>query len=156
GSNVTNILVSCSPLDEWYTYRHDNLRTGAQPYASALSDPTKVSTLHCVWSWPPDGQCGPGIKQPAAAAFSASPILVNDTVFIGNNNGFFYALDAATGKLKWQYPNSADPALLGGDAQWRQSINSPAAYWDRPSNGAVIFAAQDPSLGPFCPGGDPK
>jgi hypothetical protein len=34
------------PRDEWYTYRYDSMRTGAQPWASALSDPAKVGTLH--------------------------------------------------------------------------------------------------------------
>jgi hypothetical protein len=45
--------------------------------------------------------------------------------------------------------------LRGGDSEWARGIEASAAYWDRPPNGAVIFAAQDPSLGPFCPKGDP-
>jgi outer membrane protein assembly factor BamB len=90
---------------------------------------------------------------PALGAFKASPIVVNDTVFIGNENGYFYALDAATGVPKWQYPKAGDPALLGGETQWRYGIQSSAAYWDRSPNGAVIFAAQDPSLGPVGPHG---
>jgi outer membrane protein assembly factor BamB len=77
--------------DEWYTYRYDSFRTGAQPYASSLSDPSKVGTLAVKWSFPttPNG----------VGAFHASPIVVNDTVFVGNTNGYFYALDAATGAL---------------------------------------------------------
>jgi polyvinyl alcohol dehydrogenase (cytochrome) len=75
---------------------------------------------------------------------------LHHTVFIGDKNGYFYALDAATGGLKWQYPKAGDPPL-----RVTYGIESSAAYWDRPPNGAVIFAAQDPSLGPFRPDGTP-
>jgi len=91
---------------------------------------------------------------PTPSGFSASPIVVNGTVFIGDNDGYFYALDAATGFPRWQFPAGGNSALLGGDSRWRNGINSSAAYWDRAPDGAVIFAAQDPTLGPFCPQGD--
>ena len=144
-------LVTPAPAaqDEWYTYRYNNARTGVQPYASDLSDPAKVGRLAVRWSFPatPNG----------VGAFRASPIVVNDTVFIGSVNGYFYALDAATGALKWQYPTS-DPALIGkeqrkGLPSWRYGIQSSASYWvGSPTvapNGAVIFGAQDPSRGPL-------
>jgi hypothetical protein len=41
--------------DDWYTYRHDSARTGAQPVASDLSDPARISGLHVVAQFPPDG-----------------------------------------------------------------------------------------------------
>jgi len=148
----TALMLNTNPLDEWYTYRHDVLRTGAQPYASALSDPAKVATLSVNsirWTFE---AAVPGVDN----SFKAGPIVANDTVFIGNENGYFYALDAATGKPKWQYPKAGEAALRGGDSDWAHGIESSAAYWNRPPNGAVIFAAQDPSLGPFCPHGDPN
>jgi len=61
--------------------------------------------------------------------FSAAPIVVGDTVFIGNENGFFYALDAATGTLKWQYPPAGEPALLVANNEFKYpGIKSSAAY----------------------------
>jgi outer membrane protein assembly factor BamB len=36
-------------------------------------------------------------------AVSASPAVVDGVVYIGSWDGFFYALDAATGTLKWQF-----------------------------------------------------
>jgi outer membrane protein assembly factor BamB len=96
-----------------------------------------------VWSFTPSFH-----NPTPSGPFTASPIVVNDTVFIGNGNGYFYALAAATGELLWQFP-PGDKPLLGGFDNLRRGIDSPAAYWDRPPNGAVIFAAQDPSLGPF-------
>jgi outer membrane protein assembly factor BamB len=129
-----------SPLDEWYTYRYNNARTGAQPYKSALSDPAKVRTLHVGWTFPLEGAVG---------AFKASPIVVNDTVFIGSVNGYFYALDAA-GKPKWQYPKASDPPLLGSCGQGgngsfgRYGIQSSATYANIEGRNAIIFGAPDP------------
>jgi outer membrane protein assembly factor BamB len=80
-------------------------------------------------------------------AFQASPIVVNDTVFIGGENGYFYALDAASGMLKWQFPKPPAKGLRGSGQNFVYGIGAAAAYWDRPPNGVVIFAAQDPSLG---------
>lgn len=135
--------------DEWPTYRHDNQRTGTQPFASNLSlVGVGGRNLQIEWAFPTTAN---GI-----GSFKASPIVINDTVYVGNTNGFFYALDAATGTLKWQYPKPGDTPLRGGDNKdsWSYGIESPAAYWDNPPNGVVIFAAQDPLLPPLCPQGD--
>src|SRR5580700_1129493 len=83
--------------DDWYTYRHDNARTGAQPIASDLSDPARISGLHVVAQFPREGS--PAI----AGGFKASPIVVDGIAYIGGVNGYFYALDAASGALIWQY-----------------------------------------------------
>jgi outer membrane protein assembly factor BamB len=130
--------------NEWYTYRHDTARSGAQPDASDLSDPNLVRKLHVAAQFPPAG--APAIP----GGFKASPIVVNDTVFIGDVNGVFYALDAATLTLKWQYPDPGT-ALIGSDPNgyWQYGFESSASFWDRPPNGAIIFGAQDPSLGKF-------
>ena len=39
--------------------------------------------------------------------FSSSPALVDDTVYIGNNAGELFALDAATGKTRWKFAAKA-------------------------------------------------
>jgi outer membrane protein assembly factor BamB len=148
-------LILCFPFvitaahaaqDEWYTYRHDSARTGAQPFASDLSDPEKVGTLELKWAWPPG--C---LKCKGVGAFKSSPIVVDDTVFIGNTNGFFYALDAATGTLKWQYPKASDPPLLGScdpngfaGGLGHYGIPSSATYAKINGQDAVIFGAPDP------------
>jgi outer membrane protein assembly factor BamB len=127
--------------NEWYAFRYNSHRTGVQPFASNLSDPAKVGSLAVKWTFPATG--------PGAGTFKASPIIVNDTVFIGSMSGRFYALDAATGQLKWEYPKPSDPPLLTNSGQWSYGIQSSAIYWDRPPDGAVIFGAQDPALGTF-------
>ncbi|HUZ92191.1 MAG TPA: PQQ-binding-like beta-propeller repeat protein [Methylocella sp.] len=139
----TALMFGTRPRDEWYTFRYNGLRTGTQPYASALSDPSKVSALHVGWTFPAGGA--------AAGAFKASPIVVNNTVFIGSVNGYLYALDAVSGALKWQYPKVADPALLGSCAQGdngsfgRYGIQSSATYANIAGQDAVIFGAPDPT-----------
>jgi outer membrane protein assembly factor BamB len=142
---LTTAAHAKPPLPEWYAYRYDGSRTGVQPYKSDLSDPAKVAALKVKWTYPATGAVTGG--------FQGSPIVVNDTVFIGGQDGYFYALDAATGALKWQYPKASDPPLLGQDPTWRYGIQSAAFYWDRGPNGAVIFGAQDPTLGPVGPHG---
>jgi outer membrane protein assembly factor BamB len=140
------ILGASAHAQDWYTYRHDSSRTGSQPVASALSDTTLVSTLHCAWSFPPDEHCGSLVTKPSIGQFLASPIVVNDTVFIGNLNGYFYALDAASGTLKWQYPLASEPSLRGSCAHYGQyGIRSSATYAKIGDQDVVIFGAPDPS-----------
>jgi hypothetical protein len=43
----SSFLVSAAHAaqDEWYTYRYDSSRTGAQPLASDLSNPAMIRNL---------------------------------------------------------------------------------------------------------------
>ena len=145
------VFAASAHAQDWPTFRHDNARTGAQPVASPLSNPEEVQKITVRWAFPETitAQVGP---------FSAAPIVVGETVFIGNQNGYFYALNAATGALKWQYPPGDQPGLLGGNNQFLYpGIKSSAVFarWDGQKNGAVILAAQDPVLGPYGSDGSP-
>lgn len=62
----------------------------------------------------------------AGAGFETNPLIIDKTIFAGNRDGVFYALDAVTGALKWKYQTSA-PILVS------------AAY----KNGVVYFASSD-------------
>ena len=98
---ITALLAACAC--DWPAFRHNGLRTGGQINASALSNPGLVATLHVAAGWP---------FQPAGAQpFRASPIVYRGRTYIGNANGRFYAVDAITGALLWQYPAPAAPAL---------------------------------------------
>jgi outer membrane protein assembly factor BamB len=132
-----------APRDEWYTFRYDEARTGTQPYASALSDPDKLGSLKIRWGFPSAGS--------SAGAFLSSPIVVDDTVFIGSISGYFYALDAKSGALKWQYPKATDHPLLGSCGQGgngtfgQYGIRSSASYAVIGGRPAVLFGASDPT-----------
>ncbi len=69
----------------------------------------------------------------AMAGFETNPLVINDSytgnatvILAGNRDGYFYALDAVTGALKWKY-------------QTNGAILFSAAY----KNGVVYFASQD-------------
>jgi outer membrane protein assembly factor BamB len=145
------VIGAASAQTEWSTYRHDGLRTGTQPpvpVGSGLSDVTLIDGLHCVWSFPPDGKCGSAPAAPRAGAFNSSPIVVKDTVLIGDDNGIFYALDAETGALKWHYPKAgslAGSCAQGTNGTWgRYGIRSSATYANIGGQDVVIFGAPDP------------
>ncbi len=62
----------------------------------------------------------------AGAGFETNPLIVNGVIYAGNRDGYFYALNAATGGLIWRYKTDG-PILYS------------AAY----KNGAVYFASND-------------
>ncbi len=139
-------LVGClgneraNAANDWPNYRHDTHRTGEQEETSALSDPAKVPGLAVRWQWP-TGAAGEG------GAFLASPIVIGGRVYIGSTSGRFYALDAQTGALLWQFPPAPQPPLLGSCTAGGQ-FQSFGAYGIMSSasqhENMVIFGAPDP------------
>jgi len=132
-------LTACeSP--SWPAYRHSGLRQGQQRDESDLSDPAKVPSLAVRWTFtPPAGEGG---------SFYASPIVIKHRVFIGSTAGYFYALDAKTGSLLWQYPAHGHPLMGtcagGGGTQTfgQYGVMSSAAAFD---DDKVVFGAPDPT-----------
>jgi len=156
-SNLVYVAAAgCNNVDpnvcsaDWPAFHHSAWRDGQQTNASVLADPDKVRSLHPSWHFTP-----PDNPQP----FKASPIVFQGRVFIGNGNGRFYALDAATGKRLWEFPKPPAPALLSKYAQ----ANAALKVFENPSSAGiassasialienerpiVVFAAPDPSLG---------
>src|SRR6266496_2410518 len=91
-------ISGCS--NDWPAFRHNILRSGAQLNTGPLTDPQKVATLAVGWTFPLPA----AILSPPLGPFRASPIVYKGIVYIGNSNGFLYAIDASDGSLKWQYP----------------------------------------------------
>jgi polyvinyl alcohol dehydrogenase (cytochrome) len=75
--------------DDWPMYGRNLQHTSSNP-ASAIT-PAHVSTLQLTWS------------VPTGDAVSASPTVVGGIVYIGAWDGFFYARDARSGRLIWQF-----------------------------------------------------
>ena len=69
----------------------------------------------------------------AGAGFETNPLVINNRVYIGNRDGYFYCLDGSTGNLIWKWRDESDE---NPDAPIRFS----AAY----KNG-VIYYGQDNS-----------
>ncbi|MFU8854360.1 PQQ-binding-like beta-propeller repeat protein, partial [Micromonospora sp. SL1-18] len=66
----------------------------------------------------------------------SSPVVAGDTLFIGSNNGRFYALDKATGNVLWEHEIGA----------WVGA--GPAA-----SGNTVVVGAYDGNLYAYAPDG---
>lgn len=73
---------------DWPMYLHDPQRTAASQ--ETILSPANVGELTKLWSF----QTGGGV--------ASSPAEVGGTVYIGSWDGYEYALDEATGALKWK------------------------------------------------------
>ena len=137
-------LSGCRKEQEWTSFRYSSARTASQPNNTALSDPAQVPSLAVRWTWTAPAP-GPG----GNSGFRASPVISDNIVYIGNGNGYFYALNGDTGALLWQYPPAGSPALV---SQFRCNpssfgIASSATITDINGTDAVIFGAPDQSIG---------
>lgn len=74
--------------DNWPTFMHDNLRTGASADTSIST--RNAGQLAKLWSYQTGGM------------ISAQPAIVNSVVYLGSWDGYEYALDAATGAVLWK------------------------------------------------------
>lgn len=136
---------SCQRItSSWPNWRGDQFRSGTQLFETTLNDPKAVSTLHVVWTFTTNGPEG----------FRASPVVGNDgTVYIGDSNGYFYALGGSDGHKLWQYPRQGQPGLTQKFDQSKSSnhsafgIASSAAITVIGNTTAVVFGAPDQSSG---------
>ena len=132
---------------DWPMFRQNTGRNAQQSKNSLLANPDLVRLLKVKSPWPfrPSGSVG----------FRASPVVFNGKVYIGNQNGRFYAVDATTGAQLWQYPAAAQPALTStfisnassiGIASSATIATIPKAQGGKDLN-VVIFGAPDRSIG---------
>lgn len=144
-------MVSCNgcnpPPAQWLAYRNNPGRYGWQILNSKLANASNViASLHVAWKSPGTGWTGPSTP----GAFRASPIVFNSTVFIGDVDGYFWALNAADGSYKWRYPSGGGAPLTGsctngGNGSWgHYGIQSSASYISVNGTDALIFGAPDP------------
>ena len=139
GSPSANLTVTViHQVPDWGTYRHDPARTGTQPLATVLSDPGSVQSLAVRWQWP--------LPSDAPQPFEASPIVMNGVAYVGSTNGYFYALDATSGNLKWQFPEPPANALISSScpSYGNYGIAAAAAFAHVNREDAIIFGAPDP------------
>ncbi|HEY6417694.1 MAG TPA: PQQ-binding-like beta-propeller repeat protein [Candidatus Binataceae bacterium] len=135
------------PPAQWLSYRNNPGRYGQQFLGSALSNPTTVlSSLHVGWRSPDPTWTGlkPG-------PFRAAPVVFNGTIFIGDVNGVFWAINAQDGTFRWRYPPTGalnGSCTQGGNGSWgNYGIQSSASYASIGTEDAVIVGAPDPDLG---------
>ena len=87
---------SAATFINWSSYLFNTNHTSANEAATAITT-RNTPALKRVWKWVPAPPTQPG--QPSGLL--ASPTVVNGTVYIGANTGVFYALNEATGAVRW-------------------------------------------------------
>ena len=120
---------------DWPTFGHDAQHT----FAGVTSiTPATAPTLAPAWFFP------------TGDAVTANPVVVGDTVYVGSWDGYFYAIDRATGALRWKYLLKQQPAInpSPGNANPRDVTSDgglvTGSAWFAPSHAGrpnlVIFA----------------
>jgi outer membrane protein assembly factor BamB len=97
GSSVPVSAASTIPSWEWPTYAHDAQHTG---HGQTLLTPASVTTLAPAWAFP------------TGDAVTATPTVVDGTVYVGSWDGWFYAIDFATGALRWKFQLQAQHGVV--------------------------------------------
>jgi outer membrane protein assembly factor BamB len=75
----------------WAQYRYSGTRTGDNPFENVLSA-TDVARLGLDWTF-----------TTASTDSLASPVVANGVVYAGSSSGRLYAMNAATGALRWRF-----------------------------------------------------
>ncbi len=120
---------------DWPTYGHDAQHTfhGRTTLTAATAKALKVA-----WFFP------------TSDVVTATPTVVDGTVYVGSWDDAFYALDFATGALRWQYRLSPQNAVTPYPGQNPRDVTSDgglvtSSAWYEPGAGArpdlVIFGA---------------
>ena len=79
--------------------------------------------IHCVAL--ADGKEVWAFKSPSQGTIEATPLVLDGLCYTGVSDGFLYALDAATGALKWKHETG--DKIMGG-ANWTKAPGSDATW----------------------------
>jgi len=88
--------ASVRPLD-WPSYGHDALHSFD---GQTRLTPASAHTLRLAWRFH------------TGDAVTATPTVAGWTVYAGSWDGYFYAVDLRTGRLRWKYRLQAQPAVI--------------------------------------------
>jgi outer membrane protein assembly factor BamB len=111
---------------DWTSFLHD---TGHSSYNAAATSitPSNIGSLQPVWRW-----LVPAASNGGYTGFLASPIVSDGVVYIGADDGYFYAIDEATQQVLWSdYLGLVTPTTCRGPL----GIVSTATIADDPATG---------------------
>ena len=131
GTTVTNPKAA-TPAGSW-PYPNGDLANTRQAPGSVISS-ANVSQLQQAWTFritsKPDGGVG---------TLAMSPVVVNGVVYIQDMQANVYALDLATGKLRWEY--QVNTQELGGPGPDGVAVADGRVYGDTPHTAFALSAA---------------
>ncbi|MGN6519050.1 MAG: pyrroloquinoline quinone-dependent dehydrogenase [Dokdonella sp.] len=131
---------------EWTAYGGDGRGQRHAPLAQIT--PANVGRLELAWTFR-TGELGEGFARAKdALTFEATPLMVDGTLYFDTATGKAFALDAATGQLRWQFdaqvPRDFDYSEMAsrGVSWWRDAqADAAAACAER-----ILFATIDARL----------
>src|SRR4051794_1814854 len=94
GAAATPCGATSTPGGEWRSYAHDAANTRTQDQESGIT-PLTAAALKPAWTF----RTG---ASDAAGGFNSTPIVAAGCVFVTSAGGVVYALDQATGAVRWQ------------------------------------------------------
>lgn len=137
-------LVSAADGD-WAVYGSD----GGSKFSSLKQiDRGNVKDLKVAWTFSTGDPTTPLPRRSKNPAFEATPLVIDGVMYIGTPYGKVFALDAATGALKWSYDSHIDRTGDYGDfanrgvSAWRDPAAKNAAACGR----RIFFASIDARL----------
>jgi len=107
---MTGLLVAASSASgqrvDWPAYGSD---AGATKYSSASQiDRTNAQRLSVAWTWE-TGEAPLAAQRARPGQFQATPLVINDTMYVSTAYNRVVALNASTGTLIWEYdPHAYD------------------------------------------------
>ncbi|MGN6550335.1 MAG: outer membrane protein assembly factor BamB family protein [Pararhizobium sp.] len=119
--------------DKWYTFNGD---LKAQKYArSTQITPQNVGKLQKAWEMH-TGDVSDGSSDTPMSVWSATPLFVNDTLYLGTPFYRIFALAPDTGKVRWMFDTHAP----------RKALTQP----DLKNRGVAYWQAENPDSGKPC------
>lgn len=125
-------LASATPAaaagsSDWPAYLYNNDHSSYNSAVTAIT-PSNVSNLQPVWRG----------MQPATSngVFYASPTVANGVMYIGGENGYFYAVSESTHDLLWSKFMGTTPGTTCGSSA---GISSTAVVADDPTTGETVY-----------------
>jgi quinoprotein glucose dehydrogenase len=131
GASVFAQLAENS-ITSWPTYGHD---PGGQRFSPLTAiNPANVSSLKIAWTYRTGDAYQPKDGRPTA--FEATPLYVDETLFLSTPLGRVIALDPVTGKERWSYDSHVPK-----DAGYGDYANRGVSTWKAPDGKRRIFIA---------------
>jgi outer membrane protein assembly factor BamB len=111
---------------DWPGYLRDASHSSYNPDATSIT-PGNIANLKQAWRW-----IVPASPNSGSTTLTASPVVSNGVVYIGAEDGYFYAVDEATQQVLWSdFLGLVTPTTCPGT----QGITSTATVANDPSTG---------------------